>query len=267
MKDARIKVIHQKNTGLSVARNTGIENANGQYITFIDSDDFVELDLIEYLFRMIKTYNCYMSICAHTIVYSDEKKRDLSNGWEGVCSAYSCIKDMLYYKQVDTSAWAKLYDISLFKGIRYPVGKIFEDIGTTYKLFMASSSIACGFKSKYNYCRRAGSIINRPFSPQKLDLLEMTDCMAKEVREKYPQLGKAVLRRQLHARFSTLNQMLGAEVAEPYYQEIFAWIRKYGKEVFFDSTAPVRDKVAIVALRINYGLYKWMWGVYKRIIK
>lgn len=50
MKDARIKVIHQKNTGLSVARNTGIENANGQYITFIDSDDFVELDLIEYLF-------------------------------------------------------------------------------------------------------------------------------------------------------------------------------------------------------------------------
>lgn len=267
MKDARIKVIHQKNTGLSVARNTGIENANGQYITFIDSDDFVELDLIEYLFRMIKTYNCYMSICAHTIVYSDEKKRDLSNGWEGVCSAYSCIKDMLYYKQVDTSAWAKLYDISLFKGIRYPVGKIFEDIGTTYKLFMASGSIACGFKSKYNYCRRAGSIINRPFSPQKLDLLEMTDCMAKEVREKYPQLGKAVLRRQLHARFSTLNQMLGAEVAESYYQEIFAWIRKYGKEVFFDSRAPVRDKVAIVALRINYGLYKWMWGVYKRIIK
>lgn len=74
MKDARIKVIHQKNTGLSVARNTGIENANGQYITFIDSDDFVELDLIEYLFRMIKTYNCYMSICAHTIYIVMKRK-------------------------------------------------------------------------------------------------------------------------------------------------------------------------------------------------
>ncbi len=267
-KDSRIVVIRQENGGLSSARNTGIHYAHGRFITFIDSDDTVQKDMIVYLYHLISIFKCSMSLCCLTTVFTASGKiKKSGNGQECRINAHDAIESMLYHGFVDTSACAKLYDISLFATIRFPERKLFEDIGTTYKLFIKSGYIACGFKNKYNYFVRQNSIVTRTFSKEKLDLLEMTDTMANRVLDLYPDLKKAVLRRQVYARFSTLNQMIthgGWHAFPGQRMSMITYIKKYGKHLLYDPKVPNRDKMAILALLISPSFYVFLWKLYKK---
>lgn len=91
--------------------------------------------------------------------------------------------------------------------VRYPKGKIFEDIGTSYLLFDQCDEIICSFVPKYYYVIRNNSIVTSEFNLSKLDLIEMTNQMADYVNVKYPDLENATLRRRGYAYFSTLNQL------------------------------------------------------------
>lgn len=265
--DGRVCVIHQKNQGLSAARNKGIENSKGRYLTFVDSDDSVQTDMIEYLFYLLKKFDCKMSLCSHIVYFTKSKKyRDLGNGKEEKLSAHDCIKSMLYHGDVDTSAWAKLYSREVIDDIRFPVGKFYEDIATTYKYFIKSDYVACGFNSKYIYHVRDNSIVTGSFSLRKLDLLEMTDSMAYEVNEIYSDLKKAVLRRRVYARFSTLNQMLYLDNNNELIKrrkEIINFIHSNFIKVFTDFSTPKRDKFALVCIIIGFNFYKKVWTFIK----
>lgn len=262
-KDDRIVVFHKENGGLSDARNYGIKRASGDYITCIDSDDFVDLDYIEYLYNLIKKYNVKMSICQHRVLYSSGNIKDFGKNGEEILTNKSCLEKMLYHDIIDTSAWAKLYDRSLFFEVEYPKGKLFEDIATTYKLMIKCNTIAVGYESKYNYIVRRDSIVNCSFNLKKLDLLEMTDKMADDVLSIYPDLGKAVLRRRVYARFSTLNQMLNVQGVEKEREVIIDFIKKYAHNVIRDSKAPMQDRMAILLLQFNYNIYQTVWNFRK----
>ena len=257
--DARIKVVHKKNGGLSDARNTGIHEAAGEYITFVDSDDCIAVDMVEYLYSLVKKYHVDMALCTHTVVFEDGREIRLGNGKEECLPAQECIERMLYHKMIDTSAWAKLYKREIFSDILYPTGKLFEDIGTTYKTFIKSERIACGYISKYNYYVRKNSIVRKSFSPKKLDLLEMTDSMGADVEKKYPALRKAVIRRKLYARFSSLNQMEGVVGYDEEKRKILKFIEAHARMVFFDFKAPFRDKVAILCILFGEKFYFFVW--------
>lgn len=264
-RDKRIKVIHKVNGGLSDARNVGIKHATGTYITCIDSDDSIDLDMIEYLYKLLKNHKCRMSLCSHRVLFERSNKiKNLGNGQEEVLNAEECIKKMCYHDCVDTSAWGKLYERELFYNIEYPVGKLFEDIGTTYKTFMASERIACGYKDKYTYYVRPNSIVTGSFNIKKLDLLEMTDKMAEDVLKIFPNLEKAVLRRMVYARFSTLNQMIDSNYIDSNIKEFIKFIYDNQMTLLKDRNTPLRDKLAIVFLRVGIDFYKWCWKFYKR---
>lgn len=263
--DTRITVIHKVNGGLSDARNCGIEKALGDYITFVDSDDSIAPDMIEYLYSLLKKLKCRMSICSHYVAYREgEKLVNQGNGKEERLDAKTCIKRMCYHDQVDTSAWAKLYELSLFDKIRFPKGKLFEDIGTIYKAFIDSKNVACGFKPKYYYYVRENSIVTSMFSPKKLDLLEMTDKMGEDVLKVYPDLGDAIGRRRVYARFSTLNQMLECKNWECEKNEIINYIMK-NRFLVLKKKFPIRDKIAVLVLWYSFELYRYTWCLYKKI--
>lgn len=264
--DSRINVIHKINGGLSDARNCGIERALGDYVTFVDSDDSIAPDMIEYLYYLLKKYKCRMSICSHYVAFREgEKLVSQGNGKEERLDAKTCIKRMCYHDQVDTSAWAKLYELSIFDKIRFPKGKLFEDIGTIYKTFIDSENVACGFKSKYYYYVRENSIVTSMFSPKKLDLLEMTDKMGEDVLKLYPDLGDAIGRRRVYARFSTLNQMLDCKEWQHERKEILNYIKSnYGS--ILRGAAPFRDKIAVLSLCFGYDFYRFLWKTYKKSI-
>ena len=265
-RDGRITVYHKPNGGLSDARNFGIRRARGEYITCVDPDDYVDADYIACLYGLIERFGTAMSVCQHYVHLPNGSVQRLGSEGEACLDAETCLSRMLYHDVVDTSAWAKLYRRDLFEGVEYPVGKLFEDIGTTYRLMMRSGEIAVSWEPKYHYIIRPGSIITGAFNEKKLDLLEQTDRMAEEVTAAYPALADAALRRRVYARFSTLNQMLDLEPSVT-RDEIIRFIRCHEREILRDPKAPKRDKLAIRALSMGFPAYRMIWKAYQKTVK
>jgi len=263
LKDNRIRVFHKKNGGLSDARNYGIERANGEYITCVDPDDYVDNDYIEYLYSLIKKYGTKMSICQHRVHYNSGSIKEKGTFGDEVIKTEKCLERLLYHDVIDTSAWAKLYQRDLFKNVKYPKGKIFEDIATTYALMFQCNEIAVGYESKYNYIFHNNSIVNGTFKPNKFDLVEMTDKMGIDVIKKYPKLKDAVMRRRVYARLSTINQMLNVDEYNKERSELIKFVNKNRNNVMFNRKVPKRDKAALILLAISYKLYRFCWLSYQ----
>ncbi len=263
-KDKRIKVFHKTNGGLSDARNYGIEHSHGTYLAFIDSDDYIDIDYIEFLYNLIKD-GYKMALCSLHVVYtSNGHISHKGNGEKVVLSGKGCIERMCYHEEVDTAAYAKLIHRSLFDIVRYPKGKIFEDIGTSYLLFDQCNEIICHFIPKYYYVIHENSIVTSDFNLKKMDLIEMTDQMVNYVNTKYPDLKEATLRRKGYAYFSTLNQMLSVNTPE-YIQkrnEIINFLKKNGKIILKNPRTPCRDRVAYLSLKMGFPVYKFFWKLY-----
>lgn len=266
--DPRVVVCHKPNGGVSDARNYGVAQARGEYITFVDPDDYVDADYVEYLYHLIQKHAAKMAVCQHRVWHDGRVVSEYGKYAEStVLFAKDCIERMLYHDVIDTSTWGKLYAAELFQGIEYPFGKQFEDIAKTYKLMMRAGEIAVGWESKYNYVQRGTSIVNCVFNPHKLDLLEATDGMTRDVVATWPDLADAALRRRVYARFSTLNQMLYTREYPEKRREIIRFIRENAGAILKNPKAPRRDKLAIAALSLGYPVYRRVWSAYKKRAK
>lgn len=208
-KDARIKVIHKKNGGLSDARNVAIDIALGEYITFVDSDDYVSSDYVSTLYELIKKNNCKISASGYIRFGQDDVLKDGNKVIkEYLFSRDNAIKEMFYQKKFDTSAWAKLYHRSLFSDrLRYPVGLLYEDLPTTYKLFQKSDNVAFSTKETYFYLSRPTSIEGSPFNQKKIDsTIEIINQLESDFKNA-PQFKKPLSSRILNFSFHILVSM------------------------------------------------------------
>lgn len=193
--DNRIIVIHKENSGLSDARNEGINISSGEFITLVDSDDKIALDMIEYLYNLADISNCDISVCQRLLINEEgypipyKIKRTES---KLITGRNQCMESFFKESYIDTVAWGKLYRSSLFKDIRYPTAKYHEDDFTTYKLIAKCQVISIGFEQKYYYRIRKGSITNSNFSPRHLDLIKAKEEQYEFVRREYPKLKKIV---------------------------------------------------------------------------
>lgn len=175
--DLRVRVVHQENMGLSAARNAGIGLANGEYLTFIDSDDMVSDAYLEKLYDVIGENNSDIAICG---MQTFAEENELSSN-DVVCTERSprimtgreaCLSIYHMDGKVPIMAWGKLYRADLFAGIRYPVGLIHEDDATTPKLLYRSNKTAMTFERLYYYRTRPDSIMGRPFSSKRFDCVK-----------------------------------------------------------------------------------------------
>ena len=163
--DKRIKVIHKENGGLSDARNAGLSAATGEYIAFIDSDDWVDEDYVEKLINGAISTGADIVVCNYRMIYEDRQEELPARHKSGsrVLTSERALEELvLGLGTYNVLAWNKLYSKKLFTetGIIFPKGKINEDNYTTYKLYEASSSIAYIPDVLYNYRQRPGSIMS-----------------------------------------------------------------------------------------------------------
>lgn len=175
-KDSRVRVIHKQNGGLSSARNVGIKESKGEYICFVDSDDVLDYDSIEYLFNLIREYGADISICDPVHCYPNIKHNFVQENKRIVYSnPQNAIVEMFYQKSFLVSAWGKLYKKECFNEIYFPEGMLFEDSAIMYKVFENAKKIAYGNARKYGYMHREGSITTKKFSNRDLDILKISN--------------------------------------------------------------------------------------------
>lgn len=264
--DKRIKVIHKSNGGLSDARNVGIDVANGQFITFCDSDDYLKESYIEYLYELIKKDKCKMSICSYCILTENEKMIDCGKGYnEGILTTEQTLSRMLCDEGFSVSACAKLYAKELFDDVRYPVGKLCEDNGTTYKLIKKCKLISYGNISQYIYIKRSGSIMNSKFNMKKLDLLELTNEMANELLEEYPNIKDAIERRVIYAKLSIIRQAINDDTSVKLVKKLRQEVIRDWKKILLNKKINSRDKAAFFILLLGKNAFRLSWNVYCKI--
>ncbi len=160
--DERIKVIHKKNGGLSDARNAGLDIATGDYIGYVDSDDWIEPDMFELMVTNCEKYGSDVAACRYSKVYKDFTVNEstdliLHMTREEALETYICEN---LERPIYNSVWSKLFKRDLVKDYRFPVGKKSEDIMYTTKAFCNMNSCVYIDKALYNYvCDREGSIM------------------------------------------------------------------------------------------------------------
>lgn len=159
-KDNRINVIHKENGGLSSARNSGLDACKGDYITFVDSDDWISEQYIETLFLLIIEEDADIVIGENKLFYNncldiDKNKRIITNNYTQQEALNALFRKNLVSHTV---SWGKLYKKSLFKNLRFPIDRYHEDEFTTYILFFNSTKITYTNKILYYYRQRLGSI-------------------------------------------------------------------------------------------------------------
>ncbi len=156
-RDPRIKVIHQPNEGISAARNAGLKIASGEYIGFVDSDDWIDDDMFEILFNGISKYDAQIAICGYYYA-GGNKHKEVKEKDTTLYNRKDALRNLLHDETFTSHVWNKLFKKELFEGIYFPYGRCFEDIAIAYKLFEKAEKIVFLNSSKYYYLRRGDSI-------------------------------------------------------------------------------------------------------------
>ena len=170
--DSRIKVIHKANGGLSDARNAGLAIAQGDYVAFVDSDDWVSADYIGAMHRAIRSTGAEIAACDVITSFGDSNPPISAAGAPvKCCSPEDALGDILQGRGFRAVAWNKLYKKSLLENEGYPVGKYHEDEFVTYRILAKANVLAYVDCPLYAYFQRPGSIMST-VSPKHLDALD-----------------------------------------------------------------------------------------------
>lgn len=259
--DSRVKVIHQENTGLSGARNTGIEQAKGRYLSFVDSDDYLSPEFLERLYWACVETNSDMSVCRWEYVKGEpvpEKgsgKIQTFTGRQMLENLY--IPDGAYF----VVAWNKLYKRELFENIRYPLGRIHEDEATTYRIYYQVRQAAYLDVSLYGYFVTPSSITRR-VNPKRVDWVKAVSERIDFLEEKgYTELMVTAL--QAFADGS-IDIYFGLKDGLPDSEKEQRWIRDLIRQglvrVKTYGRFPLRTE-------IGYRMFLMCPGIYRRLLE
>lgn len=265
--DARIRVIHQENKGLSSARNSAINIARGKYITFVDSDDYIESDMIEVLYNQICLYKADMAVTSLECFYENGSTKSNKHGKQVIAykkeEAMDCF---LFNGYLTPCVCGKLYSMDLWKTVRCPEGKLFEDQFTTYKIIDLCEKIIFVTKPMYHYRKRKGSIGHAPFSKQTYDLYdgiqEEYSFISKKYAEMCPNIAVAkIIWEIVFVNMMILSGYFDCEVV----REVQSFIRKYLIEVRKCKYISRVRKMQILLFLNSYSTYRKFYLGYKKI--
>lgn len=263
--DSRIEVYHKENGGLSSARNVGIDNCKCKFICFIDSDDYIELDMISHLMKNMKLYDADISTCDILPFTNKKITCEMKNKINRKKEVIRCIdnkqalKEMINLnKIIYPNAVNKIYKIEIFKGnIRYPLGKLYEDMLVTAKLLFNSNKIVVSNKIKYFYFIREDSITNYRYSKKENDHIEMSNELLDFIFKNEKDLYKDFKIYHIINMISTCNKMIRANVEdnEKIVNQTQKNIRENKRNIIFSNNISFFKKMQIFIF-LNEKIYK-----------
>jgi len=184
--DNRIQVIHKLNGGVSSARNAGLAVATGEWLGWVDSDDWIEPDMYAYLLTHAKDSDADIAVCSRFERYYN---RCVFRGWEReeVLNTTQAMELLLKNDIMQNYLCDKIWRHDLFNGVSFPEGHTFEDIAVMHRLFAAAERIVCLPRAMYNYFQRAGSIVDDQSLENRLNHYRAAKLRLEEMRSQWPQ--------------------------------------------------------------------------------
>lgn len=188
-RDARIQVLHKENGGLSDARNAGMAVAKGEYIGFVDSDDWIEENMYLELLKLLNTYKADIAICNKREIFSDKYEREHENAEEiSVWNQKQAMRELVKNEKISSHVWNKLYKRELFDGIQFEVGKAYEDVYIMHEIFGHAKTVVNTSKKYYNYLQRSTSILGDMNLRKQIDLYWGYRRRYDYLADRYPEL-------------------------------------------------------------------------------
>ncbi len=249
--DSRVKVIHKKNGGLSDARNAAIDVATGEWLTFIDSDDYVAPDYVDTLYTLVSEKKCMLGVsCLCMFFEGEEPVIKTDKKYYEYYEKCDALRLMFYQEKMDNMACGKIYHRSLFaSGIRFPYGLIYEDLATTYRLMLKSNKVAVTNKETYFYLQRKDSLDGVVFNSRKFESgLKILHDISSD-KEIPAEIEKATRCRLFSFCLHILLEMPD-EYEDNRKMEFVNYVKTNRLKVLFDSNA--RKKARVAAL-LSYG--------------
>ncbi|MBQ8472704.1 MAG: glycosyltransferase family 2 protein [Bacilli bacterium] len=262
--DNRIKLIKTKvNKGVSVTRNIGIKNVTSNYLTFVDSDDYVDLDYVETLYNLIQEGDYDVSIVGYKKIINNQEYF-LFKEEKLILNREEAFKFLFKDNNFTTGVVCKLYKKELFDNIKFPKNKIYEDIEVVGKILLNVNKVIYHSVSKYNYVIRYGSLSFSSYTDRELTRIKHSKELIDRVINLYPNLKKYANIFYLNNLIAVCNKQLFINI---YKSDIIKLTKKVIKDNIISiltSNISFIKKIQILLFLMNVKLYKLIYRLFKK---
>ncbi len=262
----QVVVCHTENRGAAAARNRGIDEATGTLITFVDSDDTVEPDYLDYLRRLRDAAGTRLVVAAHdTPDVGDRYRRDKDKGSKmHYYPGKNALEALLYQDHFMSVPWGMLSEKKLWDKVRFPEGTEAEDMGTIYRIFLAAGDVAYGDRVVYHYIQRPSSTIYKTGSTRNPAYYRHSREMVKYLKQECPAVLKAAYHRHFSACCQILSESRITDRAE-YLKRVRSDLSILAPNVFKDRDARKKNRAAALIAMISPWLLHLFLRGYERI--
>lgn len=266
-KDNRIRIITTKNLGLSMSRNIGIEESKGEYLYFVDSDDFIELDTIEYLYNLCKKYDVDFSTCNPLTIFDYNFKISKEKEKIVLLDSYDMLKKVLLLENMAGTTWNKLIKKGLYNGIRFE-NRIINDVVVTYKVVINAKKVVYSNQKKYYYLKHKNAVSIEGYENynRSIDFYNAIIERYNNVKKIYPNmiendigLLRSILKLYLLEN-NYIKEFLSKENVFVLYKKIFSF-------KMLISNIKLKEKIKLLVFRINPKLFIKTGKIYRKKYK
>lgn len=258
LEDQRIKVIHKKNGGAADARNTGTLEAQGEYIVYIDGDDWIHADMLQILYLALQKTGAQAASCEYQIDRNRILKIDKSKVCYKLSTAYQITEKCLYQK-MKTSPWAILLPVQVCKKNLFPKGRLYEDLFTTYQFFWACPKIVCVHPPFYYYRNNPNSAMHRAYTPRMFDEIDAVNEIVEFAQKTAPGLLPAANSRKFSAYAQVLRWIPAneddAELRKK-KDELWKFLIEYRWKMLFDRKARWKNRAGALCTLLGRYIFR-----------
>lgn len=258
-KDQRIKVVHQRNGGAYLARNNGLKRASGEYLTFVDPDDYVATKYVEKMMNKMTQKKVDIVQCNSMVV--DKRGIELNKGTicDCVLDGHTAAKKMLYQTTVNSSLWGKIFKKELFNEFDFPIARTHEDLYSLYFILQKAGKVVVMDEPLYYYYIRQDGSIRSKFSEKTIGIIDIVNKIEDDAKTNHPELAAAAKSRKVNAYFFVLRKIPNGKHKD-LKKGLISYIKQERKAVLRDPEVRKKTKLG---LRVSYLGFPFVKMIYR----